>query len=276
MSDSARGVTTTVHLLRHGEVDNPKGILYGRLPDYHLSELGGQMAERVAKTVNGRDITHLVASPLERAQETAKPSADALGLEIVTDERVIEASQRLRGPARSASATAPCASRRRGSTSTTRSRPSWGEPYKDIVVRMLAAMHDAREAAAGHEALIVSHQLPVWIVRSFVEGRRLFHDPRKRQCSLASLTSFTYDGDRVIIGAVLRAGRRPGAGQGAARSSPRAPDACHHGVPDAPLPARPRCRRRCSPWSCRSPAVRRPATTRRATTATSAATARSP
>jgi broad specificity phosphatase PhoE len=196
MSDSARGVTTTVHLLRHGEVDNPKGILYGRLPDFHLSELGVQMAERVGKTVSGRDITSLVASPLERAQETAKPSADALGLEIVTDERVIESENVFEGQrfgVGDGSLRKPSAWKHLYNPW----RPSWGEPYKDVVVRMLAAMHDAREAAAGHEAMIVSHQLPIWIVRSFVEGRRLFHDPRKRECSLASLTSFNYTDDRI-------------------------------------------------------------------------------
>jgi broad specificity phosphatase PhoE len=196
MSDSARGVTTTVHLLRHGEVDNPKGVLYGRLPDYHLSELGVQMAERVAKTVSGRDITYLVASPLERAQETAKPSADALGLEIVTDERVIESENVFEGRrfgVGDGSLRKPSAWKHLYNPW----RPSWGEPYKDVVVRMLAAMHDTREAAAGHEAMIVSHQLPIWIVRSFVEGRRLFHDPRKRECSLASLTSFNYTDDRI-------------------------------------------------------------------------------
>ena len=91
--------TTVVHLLRHGEVHNPDGILYGRLPDYHLSDIGRQMAERVATTVKDRDITHLVASPLERAQETAQPSAEALGLEIVTDERVIEAANQFEGQA---------------------------------------------------------------------------------------------------------------------------------------------------------------------------------
>ena len=196
MSDSARGVTTTVHLLRHGEVDNPKGVLYGRLPDYHLSELGVQMAERVAKTVSGRDLTHLVASPLERAQETAAPSADALGLEVVTDERVIESENVFEGQrfgVGDGSLRKPSAWKHLYNPW----RPSWGEPYKDVVVRMLAAMHDAREAAAGHEAMIVSHQLPIWIVRSFVEGRRLFHDPRKRECSLASLTSFNYTDDRI-------------------------------------------------------------------------------
>jgi broad specificity phosphatase PhoE len=188
---------TIVHLLRHGEVYNPDGVLYGRLPNYHLSDLGVQMANRVAETLKSRDITHVVASPLERAQETARPSADALGLDIVTDGRVIEAANKfegkrfgvgdgaLRNPAYWRYLYNPVI-------------PSWGEPYKDIVVRMLAALHDARAAASGHEALVVSHQLPVWIVRSFLEGRRLFHDPRRRQCSLASLTSVTYEGDTVV------------------------------------------------------------------------------
>ena len=76
-------------------------------------------------------------------------------------------------------------------------RPSWGEPYAQIAARMLAAAADARDAARGHEAVIVSHQLPVWIARCAVEGRRFLHDPRRRQCALASVTSLTYAGDRL-------------------------------------------------------------------------------
>ena len=189
--------TTVVHLLRHGEVYNPEGVLYGRLPGYHLSDVGRQMAERVAKTVKDRDITYLVASPLERAQETAGPSSEALGLEIVTDPRVIEAANTFEGEhfgVGDGSLRKPRYWRHLYNPV----RPSWGEPYKDIAVRMLAAMHDAREAATGHEALVVSHQLPVWTARSFIEGRRLWHDPRRRQCSLASLTTFTYRGDSVV------------------------------------------------------------------------------
>lgn len=196
MMSSDSDATTVIHLLRHGEVDNPQGVLYGRLPDYHLSDLGRQMAERVAKTLTGRDLTYIVSSPLERAQETAQPSAEAFGLAIITDDRVIEALNAFEGQrfgVGDGSLRRPSAWRYLYNPF----RPSWGEPYKDVVVRMLAAMHDVREAASGHEALIVSHQLPVWIVRSFIEGRRLFHDPRKRECSLASLTSFTYTGDRV-------------------------------------------------------------------------------
>jgi broad specificity phosphatase PhoE len=188
---------TIVHLLRHGEVYNPEGVLYGRLPGYRLSDLGVQMAERVAGTLKDRDITHLVSSPLERARQTAQPSAEALGLDPTIDERVIEAANVFEGqhfgPGDGA-LTKPAAWRHLYNPF----RPSWGEPYRDIVVRMLAAMHDARVAAEGHEALVVSHQLPIWIVRSFVEGRRLAHDPRRRQCSLASITTFTYAGDDVV------------------------------------------------------------------------------
>jgi broad specificity phosphatase PhoE len=188
---------TKVHLLRHGEVQNPDGVLYGRLPGYRLSERGEAMAMRVAETVADRDIVHLVSSPLERAQQTAAPIAEKLGLEIVTDDRVIEAENIFEGLTFGVGD---------GSLRHVRHwkhlrnpfRPSWGEPYTDQVTRMRAAMDDAADAAAGHEAIIVSHQLPIWTVRSAIEGRRLWHDPRKRECSLASLTTFTYEDEQIV------------------------------------------------------------------------------
>ncbi|MFD8072598.1 histidine phosphatase family protein [Streptomyces sp. NPDC059718] len=188
---------TVVHLMRHGEVENPTGVLYGRLAGYHLSELGRKMADRVAEHLAGRDITHVVASPLERAQETAAPIGAVLGLDVASDERLIEADNVFQGktfgvgdgalkrPANWKHLVNPF-------------RPSWGEPYADQVVRMTAALEAARDAARGHEAVCVSHQLPIWIVRSAVEQRRLWHDPRKRQCTLASLTSFTFEDDRIV------------------------------------------------------------------------------
>ncbi|MCD9144841.1 histidine phosphatase family protein [Streptomyces albireticuli] len=188
---------TVVHLMRHGEVHNPEGVLYGRKPGYHLSELGLRMADRVAEHLAGRDITHVVASPLERAQETALPIAKAHALDLATDERLIEAENVFEGktfgvgdgalkkPANWKYLTNPF-------------RPSWGEPYVEQVVRMMGALGAARDAARGHEAVCVSHQLPIWIVRSFAERRRLWHDPRKRQCTLASLTTFTFRGDKIV------------------------------------------------------------------------------
>jgi broad specificity phosphatase PhoE len=188
--------TTTVHLLRHGEVYNPTGILYGRRTGFNLSDLGRKMAERVAETICDRDITHVVASPLERAQQTAQPLADALGLSIETDARVIESSNKFEGQTFGAGRVLlkrPSAWRHLWNPW----RPSWGEPYKEVVGRMVAAVNDARRAAEGHEAVVVSHQLPIWMTRLYAENRSYVHDPRKRQCTLCSLTSFTFEGERL-------------------------------------------------------------------------------
>jgi broad specificity phosphatase PhoE len=186
---------TVVHLVRHGEVDNPAGLLYGRLPDYHLSDLGRDMAQTVAEDLRSRDIVHLRSSPLERAQETMEPIADALGLPVTTDGRVIEAANYLEG----LKVSFPGLLRRPKMWWHFRNifGPSWGEPYRAIVGRMRLAMRDALAAAAGHEAVIVSHQLPIWMARCDAEGRRLFHDPRRRECRLASVTSVTFVDGRV-------------------------------------------------------------------------------
>ena len=187
---------TTVHLLRHGEVHNPDGVLYGRRDGFHLSDLGVRMAERIAESLGQRDITHLRVSPLERAQETARPLAAARGLEIVTDERVIESTNVFEGKRFGVGDGAlrkPSAWRHLWNPF----KPSWGEPYKELSARMMAAVHDARDAARGHEAVIVSHQLPIWTTRLFVEGRSYLHDPRKRQCTLCSVTSLHFVGDEL-------------------------------------------------------------------------------
>ena len=212
--------TTTVHLIRHGEVENPAGVLYGRLPGYHLSPLGQRMAERVGEVLGDRDIVAVVSSPLERARETAAPLAARRGLEVRIDERLIEAGNVFEGKTFGV-----------GDGSLRRPqhwrhlvnpfRPSWGEPYRLIATRMLAALEAARDLGRGHEVACVSHQLPVWTLRCVVEGRRLWHDPRRRQCSLASVTSFTYEDDRIVTVAYsepakdllpVRAARQPAAG----------------------------------------------------------------
>lgn len=188
---------TIVHMMRHGEVHNPEGILYGRLPGYHLSDTGAAQARTVAATLADHDITAVFASPLQRAQETATPIAAAHDLAITTVDDLIEADNQFEGLKVSV-----------GDGALSKPRhwlklrdpftPSWGEPYIQIAHRMLAAANKARDAARGHEAVCVSHQLPVYTLRRFLEGQRLWHDPRVRQCSLASLTSLIYDGDALV------------------------------------------------------------------------------
>ena len=191
------GTTAIVHLVRHGEVENPTHILYGRIPGYHLSDAGRVMAKAAADFLAGRDVTVLKSSPLERATETAEPIAAELGLTIQVDGRLIEPWNHFEGMR---FAVGDGALRRPRHWIALRNpfRPSWGEPYKEVAERVLAAAADAAAAADGHEAVLVSHQLPIWVAREAVEGRRLWHDPRRRQCALGSVTSLTYAGGKVI------------------------------------------------------------------------------
>ena len=187
---------TVVHLLRHGEVHNPGKVLYGRLPGFRLSTTGEAMASAAAEWFVGKDVTHLVSSPLERAQQTAAPIAEALSLPVAIDERLIEAGNAFEGMVVAGGAGVFRAPRNWWKLRNP-FEPSWGEPYVEIAARMLAAVEAARDAARGGEAVLVSHQLPIWTVRLHVEGRRYLHDPRRRQCALASVTSLTYEGDRI-------------------------------------------------------------------------------
>ncbi len=190
---------TIVHLLRHGEVENPQRILYGRAAGYHLSERGRAMAERAAEHFADVPLTHLRCSPLERAQETMAPVA-ALhpDLEIVLDERLIEAANKFEGRIINGSDTA-LKDPRMWWHMRNPLQPSWGEPYTEIATRMRAAIADAAAAAGPDgQALIVSHQLPIWTARRDAEGRSFVHDPRKRQCTLASVTSLPMMDGRVV------------------------------------------------------------------------------
>jgi broad specificity phosphatase PhoE len=188
---------TTVHLVRHGEVFNPDRVLYGRLPHFRLSDRGQAMATRLGEFFADHDVASVTASPLQRAQETATPTAQRHGLALGTDARLIEAGNSFEGHR---------VTDGRGSIRDPRVwprlwnpfQPSWGEPYEQQVARMSAVVRDVRDAFPGRESVLVSHQLPVWVTRLRAEQRPLFHDPRKRQCNLASVTSLEFSGRTLV------------------------------------------------------------------------------
>jgi broad specificity phosphatase PhoE len=185
-----------VHLVRHGEVHNPAGVVYERLPEFRLSDRGRAMAARTADWLADRPVTRLIASPLLRTQQSAQPIAETFGLAIEPDERVIEAGNRLAG--------------RKVGREVLRNpadwplfinplRPSWGEAFTEIRDRMRLAVLEALQAGdAEHDVVIVSHQLPIWMVHRSVEGAPLPHDPRRRRCALSSVTSFAIRDGRVV------------------------------------------------------------------------------
>lgn len=183
-----------LHLVRHGEVHNPRGVLYGRLEGFGLSELGHRMADAAAASVGQRPVSALYASPLQRAQESAAPFVERFAQDIRTDDRLIEPWNRFEG----------------GKLATGRSllsrptqwawlvnpwKPSWGEPYRDVAARMIAAIDAAWDAASGGDVVMVSHQLPIAMVQRAVAGLPLHHDPRTRRCSLSSVTTLLRNPD---------------------------------------------------------------------------------
>lgn len=192
--------------MRHGEVFNPDGILYGRLPGYPLSRLGHKMAEAAADALvaSGRPVTGLVCSPLQRTRESARPIGLAFALQPSVDDRLIEPRNHFEGSVLEHQMRKP----QNWPYLVNPWRPSWGEPYSRIYKRMLAAVNAAFERTADGDAVLVSHQLPIWTLHLGVAGDKLPHDPRRRRCALSSITSFERRGDTLVeVGY-----RDPGAG----------------------------------------------------------------
>lgn len=191
--------TTRIHLMRHGEVHNPHGILYGRLPGYELTDRGHRMAHLVADYLQteGADLTEVIASPLKRAQQSAYPTAAVFGLPLASDVRLIESANHFEGQAVNAHRLS-LAHPRNWKYFLRPLQPSWGEPYADVVIRMRAALSDVLQRNRGHEALVVSHQMPIVALTRFTQGRPLAHLPTHRNVSLASLTTFTFEGNTLV------------------------------------------------------------------------------
>ncbi|WP_166866781.1 MULTISPECIES: histidine phosphatase family protein [unclassified Salinibacterium] len=185
-----------VHLVRHGEVHNPDRILYGRLPGYGLSELGHRMALLSAESLAGRQITTVTASPLQRTRESAAPWGSVFDLDVSIDERLIEPRNRFEGTNIRRGIRQP----RNWPYLVGPWRPTWGEPFVSIRARMMEAVADIHRSTDHGEAVIVSHQLPIWMVARTVQGKRLAHDPRERRCSLSSITTLALrDGKFVEV-----------------------------------------------------------------------------
>lgn len=189
---------TRIHLVRHGEVDNPNGVLYGRLPNFALSALGREMAEATARAICAPDnkITRLISSPLIRTLQSARPFTQRLKIAVQTEAQIIEPSNIFEG-------------KKVGLATVLQNpsylfkllnplKPSWGEPYKQIAKRMRKAMKKAWDETHGGEVVMVSHQLSIWMVHLSAAGKPLWHDPRSRRCELSSVTSFEFQGEKLV------------------------------------------------------------------------------
>lgn len=183
-----------LHFVRHAEVHNPDRILYGRLENFGLSPRGEQMAKRVADTLKVRPIVRVISSPLQRTRQSAEPIAKTLGLQVEVDERLIEGDNVFEGTRLNLENVLKNPSTWKNFRNPW--RPSWGEPYREIADRMMAATDDAYHSVDEGEVVLVSHQLPIWMLHKWISGVPLPHLPSSRRCSLSSVTSFRKVGER--------------------------------------------------------------------------------
>lgn len=185
-----------IHLVRHGEVENPEGVLYGRLSGFHLTQGGRRSAQSAAEALLAMDrpIAAVWSSPLERARESAEPVARAFGRKVQLDDQLVEASSKLEGGQFRMDFSIfgkPTAWR----YLVNPLRPSWGEPFSSVADRIVEAICRAAAVEEPGDVVLVSHQLPIWMAHRRAAGKPLFHNPGARRCALSSVTSFVYDGD---------------------------------------------------------------------------------
>jgi len=195
-------LTGTIHLVRHGEVENPKGVIYGRLPGYNLSERGERQAKAAGDHLKNAAVGALWASPLERAQETAQAIAEHHSAEIVTDERLIESDSTLEGVSRTLWGVI------RNPLRWWHLRnplgPSWGESFAEVRLRMTAAIGDATRAAGGREVVVVSHQTPVIVARLALTRSRRPPWLDRLPCETGSVTTLVLEEGRVLTANYFR------------------------------------------------------------------------
>ena len=191
---------TVVHLMRHGEVHNPERRPLrpaARLPPLRARPADGRPGRRAPR----RPRHHPRRAPPRWSgrRRRRRRSPRRTGSTSATDDAADRGGERLRGQdlrrrrRRAAQAGAT------GSTCATRSGRPGASRTSSMVERMLARARRGagrRPRARGGAASATSCRSGS--SRRFVERRRLWHDPRKRQCTLASLTTFTYDGDELV------------------------------------------------------------------------------
>jgi broad specificity phosphatase PhoE len=185
-------------MVRHGEVDNPNGVLYGRLPNFALTALGRQMAEAAAIELvsTGANYTKLISSPLLRTLQSARSISEALNLSVSTENQIIEPTNIFEG--KKVGLETVLANPSFLLKLYNPLQPSWGEPYKQIVSRMTGALRRAWDQTPSGEVVMVSHQLPIWSLHLAASGKPPWHDPRSRRCDLSSITSFEFVNDKLV------------------------------------------------------------------------------
>lgn len=160
----ARAVTApaVVHLVRHGHVENPRKVVYGRLPGFVLSEDGRRQAEAAARRLAAHRVDRVYTSPLERARQTAEVLAAGTGAPVEVVDALLETDV---GEAWLGRPWSEIRTRRIHEWVTYLHRPHevefMAETFLAAGERMAAALRAIAGAHRGGRAAVVSHGDPI-------------------------------------------------------------------------------------------------------------------
>jgi probable phosphoglycerate mutase len=156
--------TTTILLVRHAEVANPRQVLYGRLPRFALSDVGRRQAEALAERLGDCPIAAIYTSPLLRARQTAAAIARRHPEARVRRSALLhEVGSAWRGT--------PFADFPTGFNTYDARRDPADESLDDIRRRMLRFLELVRRRHPGQRVVAVSHGDPLTILRVALSGR---------------------------------------------------------------------------------------------------------
>ena len=159
---------TVIYLVRHGEVHNPEGIFYERLPGFHLSDLGVAQVHELGKFLSDKGVSAIYASPLERTRQTADIIASyQRGVAVTHDKRLLEVSSMIRGQKQVDLAL------ERWNFYKLKYTKLGGEKLSDIWKRIGSFFKETVRKHKGQAIVVVSHGDPIMISMVKHKGKRL-------------------------------------------------------------------------------------------------------
>ena len=177
-----------VYLVRHGDVENPRGVIYGQLPGFGLSEQGRAEARSAGTYLLGRDVGKVIVSPMLRTCQTAEILCDVIKRDFTVDPRLTEIHSPLEGK-KWLNAMLPHNllrwARRR-------------EPDGVVADRLVAALGDA---LGGHqrEVVLVSHGGCILVLAHALRDRRVPTWAHLGVCPTGSITTLAIDDSSLPV-----------------------------------------------------------------------------
>lgn len=156
---------TTIIFVRHGEVYNPKRLLYARLPKFPISKNGVKQIEQACENLKKYSINYIYSSPLLRTRQSASIFADKLNLEPKISRLLIEVNQIHQG------INLDHYKKEIQPHLYEEKYVSLGqESVVEIASRMLKFVKRVKKRHAGRTVLAVSHGDPIVILKSVIES----------------------------------------------------------------------------------------------------------